>query len=63
MTPQSFVKQKYPNAKNMYREGGGHAIMFFDGNKTVVLAYGSTPAKAWKNAKESIEKQATNSKP
>ncbi len=61
MTAQTFVKQKYPNAQNMYREGGGHAIQYVDkeGNRHT-LAYGNNSANAWKNAKENIEKRNKN---
>lgn len=58
MTAQTFVKQKYPNAKNMYRDEAGHAIMYYDHDKKkdVILSYGNTSANAWKNAKENIIK-------
>jgi hypothetical protein len=59
MTPQTFVKQKHPDAKNMYCDGGGHAIMVWDKKqqKTITLAYGNSSANAWKNAKENILSQ------
>jgi len=49
MTPQNFVKKKYPNAKNMYQDGAGHAIMYFDQEamKNVILSYGHNSANAW----------------
>lgn len=59
MRPQTFVKSKYPDAKLMYRESAGFAIMCWDKEKqeTITLSYGNSPTNAWKNAKENIEKK------
>lgn len=56
MTPQKFVKSKYPNAKDMYREDAGHVIVYFDKEamKEFRLSYGRSSANAWKNAKKNI---------
>lgn len=62
MTAKTFVKSRYPSAKNMYQENAGHAIMYYNSDlgKDIILSYGSTSAKVWKNAKKNIEENKTN---
>jgi len=56
-TPQEFVKEKYPNAKDMYMDEAGHAIMYADeAGKIITLSYGNSSSDAWKNAKVNILK-------
>ena len=61
MTAKEFVRQRYPGTKSeKYRTRTGfHYYTYYlirDGNSFMYIAEGETEAKAWKNAKEKIEK-------
>lgn len=65
MTAKDFVKSKFPKAKAERQKTNGGEVCYLirDGRNTMYMADGNTESKAWKSAKENIERSTNQTQP